>query len=179
MPIDEARRIRGQKYRRADQFLYRAPAPGRGSFGEPCAEIWICYQRRIQRRVEIARRDGVAIEAILRPIGCHALGQIAHGAFGRCVGGYAWARERGLHRGNIDYFATFSRDHMTGNGLSHMKNRGNIGLQQAFERIRRKIMQLSAVLHAGVVDQNINRTDLRLKAVHSAPHRFVICGIKG
>ncbi len=67
---------------------------------------------------------------------------------------------------------------MTGNSLSDMKDRGDIGLQQAFESIGWKIMQLSAMLHASVVDQNVNRTYLCLKAIHCAPYSFVICCVK-
>ena len=40
-----------------------------------------------------------------RPIRCHALGQIADGAFRRGVRGNGWAGQRGLNRCNIDDFA--------------------------------------------------------------------------
>ena len=46
----------------------------------------IKYQRRIQRRVEIARCDGIAVQPVLGPIGGHALGQIAHRALRRRIG---------------------------------------------------------------------------------------------
>ena len=68
---------------------------------------------------------------------------------------------------------------MTGDGLAHMEDRGNIGLQQPLKSIGWKIVQLGAMLHAGIVDQNVNRANLSLKAIDSTPHSFVICCIKG
>src|SRR3989338_3965435 len=105
MPVDETGRIRGQKDAGPHQLLTLAPAPRGRALFQPCREIRIRHQRRIQRRVEIPRRNGIAIQPVFGPIGRHAFGQIAHRPLGRGIGRNRGPRQSGLHRSDVDDLA--------------------------------------------------------------------------
>lgn len=64
MAVDEARRLRGQEDAGTDQLVDLAPAPCRGALLEPAGELRIRDQGGIERRVEIAGCDGVALQPV-------------------------------------------------------------------------------------------------------------------
>src|SRR6185312_5536211 len=77
VPVDERRCISGQKHRSADQLVDIAPARSWRPLFEPCREGGIINQRLVQRCLEIARRDRIDLQTMLRPIGAHAAREIA------------------------------------------------------------------------------------------------------
>ena len=112
------------------------------------------------------------------PIGRHAFRQIGHGAFGgriRCNAGTGQGR---LHAGNVDDLSPFAPDHMAGDGLAHVKDRRDIGLEQLFKCLGWKILQRGAMLHSGIVDQDINRARRAFKPVYRLAYGGMIRGIK-
>lgn len=52
-------------------------------------------------------------------------------------------------------------------------------MQQALERVRREILERRAVLHAGIVDEDVDGPDVGLEAVDGRTGRGVISGIEG
>ena len=74
-------------------------------FSSQAVKSGIGDQRRVQRRVEIAGGDGVALQAVARPVRGHSLGQVGDGALGRGVGRDPRAGERGLDPGDVDDLA--------------------------------------------------------------------------
>ena len=79
------------------------------------------------------------------------------------------------------------RDHVTGNGLTDIERAGNIGGEQLLPFLDGKVLERRAELHAGIVDQDIDRTGnsldrldallggLRLRHVE-AGHRHLVSG---
>jgi hypothetical protein len=77
VPVDEARRVRGQKDCRADQLMHLAPAAERRLRGE----LLVLDERLVQFGAKISRRQRVGAKTMLAPAGRHALGQHFHGVF--------------------------------------------------------------------------------------------------
>ena len=179
MAIDETGGRRGQENGRAHQFLYIAPAPCGGTGFQPCGKLRVVDQRFIERRVEISRCDCIALQPVFGPIGGHAFGQIAHGAFGGGVGRDARAGQRCLHGGDVDDFAVPAFDHVVGDGLADVKDGGNIGAQQLLERVGGEVFKLRPVLHACVVDQDIDGACACLKRIDCRFHGGMVGRIKG
>ena len=67
---------------------------------------------------------------------------------------------------------------MAGDGLAHVKDRRDIGLEQLFKCLGWKILQRGAMLHSGIVDQDINRARRAFKPVYRVAYRGMIRGIK-
>lgn len=179
MSVHEGRGIGRQENAGADKLFDLAPAAGRRALLKPCRKGFVGDEGCVERRVEVTRRNGVALQAVFGPVGRHALRQIADSALGGGVGRDAGAGKSGLDAGDVDDLAAAAADHMTCGSLTGMENRGDVGLQQALEGIRRKILKRCAVLHAGIVDENIDGADIRLETVDGLAHRFMIGGVEG
>lgn len=54
---------------------------------------------------------------------------------------------------------------MARHGLAHIEDRRDIGPEQAFKRILGKILERSAMLHACIVDKDIDRSGIALETV--------------
>src|SRR6266481_4790686 len=128
--IDEGRRLAGQEHSGPDQLLDISPATGRRPLFEPAREFRIVDQRLVELGLEVARRDGIDLEAIFGPIGAHATGQVLYGALRGRVGRDARPREFALHGGDVDDLALAASDHMTGDGLADIERTRNIGDEQ-------------------------------------------------
>ena len=80
-----------------------------------------------------------------------------------------------------------ARDHVTGDGLADIERARNIGGEQLLPFIDGEILERRAELHAGIVDQDIDRTGifsicldtvpggLRVRHVE-AGHRYLVPG---
>lgn len=62
------------------------PSVRRASLFQPCREFLAIDLSLIERRIEIARRDGVCLQAVLGPIGRHSARQVLHRALGCRIG---------------------------------------------------------------------------------------------
>jgi hypothetical protein len=162
MAVDKGRRLAGQEHGGADQFLDIAPAAGRRPLFEPAREFRIVDQRLVQRGLEVARRDRIDLQAVLGPIGTHAAGQVLHRALGRRVGRDARPGQFALHRGDVDDLAPAAPNHVTGDGLTDIERARNIGGEQLVPFLDREILERRAELHAGIVDQDIDRAGISL-----------------
>ena len=86
VPVDEAGRLGRQEDRCADQFFDLSPPARRRALFQPGAEIRVGDERGVERRIEIARRNRVALQPVTGPVGRHALGQVRHRALRGRVG---------------------------------------------------------------------------------------------
>jgi hypothetical protein len=187
MAVDKGRRLAGQEHGGADQFLDIAPAAGRCPLFEPARKFRIIDQRLVERRLEVTRRDRVDLEAVLGPIGTHAAGQVLHRALCRRVGRDARPGQFALHGRDVDDLAVAAPDHVTGDGLADIERTRNIGGEQLLPFLDRKVLERRAELHAGIVDQDIDRAGIsfnrldavlnRLRARHvEFGHRYLVPG---
>ena len=87
--------------------------------------------------------------------------------------------ERCLDGTDIDDLALSTLDHVPCRGLTDIENGGNVRLQQPLEGIRRKILKRCAMLHAGIVHENIDRARAGLETVNGLPCRVVIGHVEG
>src|SRR5882757_2370253 len=162
MAIDEGRRLAGQEHCGADQLLDVAPAPSGCSLFEPAREFRIVDQRLVERGLEIAWRNRIDLKAVFRPIGAHAAGQVLDRALGGGVRRNSRPREFALHGGDVDDLAMATSDHVTGDGLADIERARNIGGEQLLPFLDGKVLERRAELHAGIVDQDIDRPKISL-----------------
>jgi len=84
------------------------------------------------------------------------------------------AGQRGLDAGDVDDLAAPARDHVARDGLTDMKDRRDVGLQQPFERVGGKLFQRAAMLHSCVVDQNVDGAARGFERVHRGAHARMV-----
>jgi hypothetical protein len=63
--------------------------------------------------------------------------------------------------------------------LADVEDRGHVGLHQALEVRRVEILQRRPVLHAGIVDQDVDGPGRRLEIVDGGLHRRMVGGVEG
>ena len=68
---------------------------------------------------------------------------------------------------------------MARDGLADMEHGGDVGLQQPLEGVGREILQRGAVLHAGVVHQDVDGPALCLERVHGGADGVVVGRVEG
>ncbi len=68
---------------------------------------------------------------------------------------------------------------MAGDGLPDIEDAGDIGAHQPLEGIGRKVLQRAAVLHAGIVDEDVDGAGLRLEAIHGLAGSGMVGGVEG
>ena len=179
MAVDEARCVGRKENGRSAEFLHLAPAAGGGAGGEPAGEGWIVDQCLIEFGAEIAWAKSVDLETVASPVDRHALGEHLHRALGSAVGRDAGAAELALHGADIDDLAMAARDHVTGNGLPHEEDTVEVNGGDAVPGLKREILQRGAVLHASVIEQNLDRADVALNGGHPGGDRFGVRHVEG
>ena len=102
---------------------------------------------------------------MLAPIGRHALGQHFHRALRSRIGRDVGASEFALHRGDIDDPTALARDHAP-RPPGRRRTRCRDWSHQLAPRLLGKILERSAALDAGVVDKNVDRSDLGFDLRH-------------
>ena len=178
MTVDERGGIGSKEDTGANQFLDAAPAASWRTLFEPCREIGIGNESCVQRRIEITRRDGVALQPMLGPIRRHTLRQIADGALGCRIWRNRGSRQRRLHACDVDNLSGAALDHMTGDRLANIENARDVRPQKPLEGVGGKILQRRAKLHAGIVDENVDRPRLGFERIHGSTRGLVIGGIE-
>jgi hypothetical protein len=86
---------------------------------------------------------------------------------------------RGLHRGDVDDLAPPPRDHVAGDGLADVKDGGDVGLQKTLEGVGGEVLQWRAVLHSGVVHENVDGLALCFVGVDGSADSGVVGGVEG
>ena len=84
-----------------------------------------------------------------------------------------------LHAGYVDDLAGPARDHMSRDRLADVKDTRNVGAQQPLERVGGKVLERPPMLHAGVVDEDVDGADLRLEGVDRRAGRRMTGGVEG
>ena len=105
--------------------------------------------------------------------------RLATAPFDARVGCDAGPGQRRLHRCDVDDPAFAPSDHVACDGLADVEDGRDVGAHQPLERVRIEILQRAAMLHAGVVDQDVDGTGPGFMAVHGGPHRRVVAGVEG
>ncbi|MNL19494.1 hypothetical protein D3C87_1406980 [compost metagenome] len=65
-------------------------------------------------------------------------------------------------------------DHVAGDSLTDIKHAGNVGGQKLLPLVGRKVFQRGTILHAGIVDENVYRADLRFDASDTCRNRGLV-----
>jgi hypothetical protein len=91
-----------------------------------------------------------------------------HGPLRSGVRRDARPREFALHGGDVDDLATATSDHVAGDGLADIEHARNIGGEQLLPFFDRKVLERRAELHTGIVDQDIDRTEISLNLARVA-----------
>ena len=94
----------------------------------------------------------------------HALGQHLHRALARGVGRDARPAELALHRADVDDAAAVARDHAPRHRLADVEDAVEVGAHHACQSASRS-PERRAALHAGVVDEDVDRAELGLDRV--------------
>jgi len=63
---------------------------------------------------------------------------------------------------------------VTRDGLPDIEHARYVGLQQPFESLRRKVLERCAVLHSGIVDEDVDPSPLCLMRVDRRAHRGMV-----
>ena len=92
----------GQKHHRPLEVLRPTPSARRNPRRDTSRAILILHQRRVHIRRDIARRNGIDIDVLRRPLIRQRLGELCDRALGRGVGGHGQAALEGEERGEID-----------------------------------------------------------------------------
>lgn len=82
-----------QEHNRALEVLRCSPASCRNSLADILQALFICQQRRVHIRLDVARRNSIYGYALGRPFVCQGFGELRNGTFGGRVG---WDRESTL-----------------------------------------------------------------------------------
>ena len=86
--------------------------------------------------------------------------------------------ERGLHAGDVDDLAFAPADHVPRDSLPDMEDTRDIRLEERFKAVRREILERGAMLHARIVDQDVDRSGTAFKLVNGCSDRIVVRRIK-
>lgn len=134
--------------------------PGRRAPLQPGVEGGVGAQRCGELGREVARRDGVALDAVPRPIGAHGLGQHPQRALGRRVGAGGGAAQHAHHGAGVDDLAAAAaRDHPPGHGPGAVEGAVQVGGDHRVPGLVRHLVQRAAEVDAGVVEQDVDRAE--------------------
>ena len=120
--------------------------------------IGIGAQRGGVVRLDIARSDGIHVEAVPRPFVGQRLGQPCHTVLGRRIGRNPDAALKRQQRGDVDDRAGgLPRHHGAGKGLRGEEHRFQVQVDHRVPVILGKLHRIGAADDACVVHQNVDR----------------------
>ena len=154
------------------------PATGGRAGAYPFAEGRVFDESPGEFGVEIARGEGIHLDATRSKIGAHALREHRHSSFGRRIGCDAWPTELRLHRPNIDDFSSPTRHHPASDGLANEKYTGQVGRDQVVPIRQGELDERVATLDSCIVHQNVEGADLGLDTGNANSHLRRIRHIK-
>ena len=145
------------------------PATSSGLPSRPtgiCGRIFdvedLLRDRRHHLRADVAGRDRVDGDALLRDLERERLGEAVHAGLGGRVVGLPERALRAVHRRDVDDAAPVALDHAVGDLLGHVEQAVEVG---AHDRVPVDLVHLlegHVARDAGVVDQHVDRADLAL-----------------
>jgi hypothetical protein len=131
--------------------------------------------REHERRRDQAGHHRVRGHAALAELLCDRLRERDHARLRGRVGRLAEARRHRCDRGDVDYAAPASPGHRGDDGAHGVKGAGEIHAQLAFPGVGRHLGDARDVVHdAGVVDEDVDRTERALHLTGGAHHRLRI-----
>ena len=125
-------------------------------------ELRVGDERAGELGVEVARADRVDLHARRAPVGAHPARQHLQAALAGGVGRGPGPRDLRLQRGDVDDLAAAALDHPAGGGAADQEGAGEVRLDDAVPLGLGELEQRRAVLDAGVVDEDVERAELRL-----------------
>ena len=111
------------------------------------------------RGAEVARSDGVDLNAFGSPLVGESFGELGDAAFAGCIGGNADASLKAEERCDVDDFAAAAGNHVTSGELRKLKGAGEIDLEDAIPIFESDVFGGGAVDGAGVVDEDVDATE--------------------
>src|SRR5450631_33578 len=153
---DVVRAARGQEYSQSSEFVGFAPSTRWRSLAHPRIELGVVDQRAIHFCREVAGRDRVDLDVVLREFDRHASCQLAYAALGCRIGHDGRAREFAHQRRDVDDLAVLALDHSPQHRLRHDKRRCQVGGDDLVPLLQREFGERAAPLDASVVEQNVD-----------------------
>lgn len=119
-----------------------------------------------QVRVDPARQDYVDRDAVGRPGGGEALGQLHHAALGRGIGRVQRHAEDREHGAVVDDAADAARLHVGEGGLARDHGRSQVGGQHGVPVLHPVFLGPAADVGARVVDQDVQPAEALRRGLH-------------
>ena len=117
----------------------------------------------------VARPDSVALDVFAAEFRADILGQQLQSALGGGVGGNGFAAHSAEDRGHVDDLAVTALDHAGQNGLCHNEGRREVHVHHPAEVLNRHLAHGNALDDAGVVHQNVQRSDCLFNVIDHFP----------
>jgi hypothetical protein len=115
-----------------------------------------------ERRPDITGRDAIGGDAESCELQGDGFGQASDTVFRRYVSGFERRSDKRVRGGGRDDTAPFLRLHARYGGADRMEGGGKIDRNDRVPFLDRKVLDRRDELYAGVVDENIDRTELAL-----------------
>src|SRR5690606_10496831 len=125
-------------------------------------ELGVLDQRLVELGEDVAGGDAVDVQPVLGPVGRHAAGKVGDRGLARGVGGDGGAGEVAHDRADVDDLAAAASDHPLGYRLADGEDGSEVGGDDLVEPILGEILERSAMLHAGIVDEDVDGPDVAL-----------------
>ena len=139
----------------------RPQRPGGHALPQPLVELRVLLQRTRQVGREVPRADRVRLDVVPRPVRAHPLRQHLQPALGGAVGGDPFARRLAHHRADVDDLAAAALDHPRRDRARDEERARQVDVEHALPLVERPLLERLAPRHAGVVDQHVDRPELR------------------
>ena len=135
--------------------------------------------RRHHLGADVAGRDGVDGDALLRDLERERLGEAVHARLRRRVVGLAERALRAVHRRDVDDAAPVALDHAVDDLLAHVEQAVEVGPHDRVPVDLVHLLEGHVARDAGVVDQDVDRADLALHLGDRARARVDVGDVAG
>ena len=151
----------------AGQVLWLSPASSRDAFKDLAIAGFVGLQSFCVTSGEVARGNGVDLDALGCPLVRKGFGKLGHSAFACGVGGNADATLEAEQGGDIDDLAAVDAgaaagDHVARYKLGKLKDAGQVDLKYLLPVFQRNVFGGGARDGAGVVDEDVDAAELFL-----------------
>ena len=163
---------RRQEHGRTADVAGVAPAAGGDALLDLAVARLVGLQRGGVVGGDIARRDGVHIDAPGRPFVCEQLGEAGDAALRRGVARHADAALEGEERGDVDDLARALGQHVATGRLAEEEGGLEVGVDHRVPILLGKVDAVGAADDAGIIDEDVEAAELLQRLVDHALHRF-------